>query len=99
MSRRIIILPGAQADIASIWDYGAREHGIDAANRYVARISQSMELALLHPDMGTDYGDVRTGYRKLASGDHLIFYIPHDGGIDVIRVLHGRMDVDVQLVE
>ena len=47
--------------------------------------------------MGSDYNDVRKGYRKLASGDHLIFYIPHDGGIDVVRVLHGRMDVEVWL--
>lgn len=87
MTRRVIILPSAQADIAAIWDYGAGEHGAEAANRYIARFDQSMEMALLYPDMGTDYGDVRKGYRKLASGDHLIFYIPHDDGIDVIRLL------------
>ena len=99
MSHRLIILPTAEADIAAIWDYGVREHGVDAANRYVARISHSLELALQFPSMGSDYGEVRKGYRKLASGDHLIFYIPHDGGIDVVRVLHGRMDVEVWLGE
>jgi toxin ParE1/3/4 len=97
VKRKIIILPDAQADIQGIWDDGAREHGVDAANRYVIRLDQSMQMALKHPDIGTDYSSVRAGYRKLASGQHLIFYIPHEGGIDVIRVLHGRMDVRSRL--
>jgi toxin ParE1/3/4 len=99
VKRRLIILASAQADIQSIWDYGAREHGVDAANAYIGRLDQSMQMALQYPGVGTDYGEIRKGYRKLSSAEHLIFYIPHDGGIDVIRVLHGRMDVRSHLGE
>lgn len=97
MKRKLIILASAQADLQSIWDYGVREHGVDAANAYIRRLDQSMQMALQYPGVGTDYGQIRAGYCKLSCGEHLVFYIPHDGGIDVIRVLHGRMDVRSQL--
>jgi toxin ParE1/3/4 len=97
VNRKVNILPDARADIQALWDYGAREHGVEAANAYVIRLDEVMHRALEFPDMGSDYGDVRAGYRKMISGQHLIFYIPHDGGIDVIRVLHGRMDVRARL--
>jgi toxin ParE1/3/4 len=31
--------------------------------------------------------------------NHLVFYIPHEGGIEVIRVLHGSRAIEVILVE
>lgn len=99
MSRTITIKAEARGDIQAIWDYGAREHGVEAANRYVIRLDQSIQMALQYPEIGTDYCEIRQGYRKLSSGNHLIFYIPHNGGIDVIRVLHGRMDVRSHLGE
>jgi toxin ParE1/3/4 len=92
MTPKLVILANAQSDLQSIWDYGVREHGTEAANAYIRRLDQSMQMALQYPGVGTDYSDIRSGYRKLSSGEHLIFHIPHDGGIDVIRVLHGRMD-------
>lgn len=99
MKRKLIILASAQADLQSIWGYGVREHSSDAANAYIWRLDQSMQMALQYPGVGTEYDDIRAGYRKLASGEHLIFYIPHEGGIDVIRVLHGRLDVRTHLGE
>ena len=45
------------------------------------------------------FGEEQSCYRKLSSGQHLIFYIPHNGGIDVVRMMHGRMDVEVHLGE
>jgi len=40
----------------------------------------------------------RAGYRKLAAGSHVLFYrVMSEGDIDVVRVLHRRMDVDRHL--
>ncbi|WP_368072138.1 type II toxin-antitoxin system RelE/ParE family toxin [Actinomyces sp. oral taxon 175] len=38
--------------------------------------------------------EVRPGYRSRAVGSHVVFYVISDGGVDVIRVLHQRMDPD-----
>ncbi len=99
MSRTIQISRKAKAEIAAIWDYTAREHGVDQADNYVAAMDRVMAMALQFPEIGADYAEVRKGYRKLLSGSHLVFYIPHEGGIEVIRVLHVREDIPAKLAE
>jgi toxin ParE1/3/4 len=97
VSRQIILSKDAGRDLADIWDYTAREHGPTQADNYIGDIDRILALALDYPNMGMDYSDIRQGYRKLGSGHHLIFYIPRDAGIEVIRVLHERMDIEAQL--
>jgi toxin ParE1/3/4 len=95
----INISPKAKADIVEIWDYTARAHGPDAADSYVTEIDRVMVLASQYSEIGSDYSDIRQGYRKLRSGSHLIFYIPHDEGIEIIRVLHQQSDIPERLAD
>lgn len=92
MTRKIVIAPGAQADIAAIWRYTALEHGREMADGYVRKLDQTMQMVREFPDMGSDSSDIRQGYRRIGSGSHLIYYIARKSEIYVIRVLHGRMD-------
>jgi toxin ParE1/3/4 len=45
-----------------------------------------------------DYGlPELAGLRRLpvkGFNDYLVFHLPHSGGIDVIRVIHGARDID-----
>ncbi|MEU6191504.1 type II toxin-antitoxin system RelE/ParE family toxin [Nocardia sp. NPDC047038] len=42
--------------------------------------------------------DIRPGYRNLAAKSHTLYYRPTDEGvIDIIRILHQRMDLDHHL--
>jgi toxin ParE1/3/4 len=97
VNRQITFSQKAQADLASIWDYTAQAHGLAQADSYIADIDRIMALALDFPNMGMDYSDIREGYRKLGSGYHLIFYKPRNDGIEIVRVLHERMDIDAHL--
>ncbi|TWS22632.1 type II toxin-antitoxin system RelE/ParE family toxin [Tsukamurella sputi] len=36
--------------------------------------------------------EIRDGYRRYTVGSHLIFYRARSEGVDVVRVLHQRMD-------
>jgi toxin ParE1/3/4 len=53
-----------------------------------------------HPHRGALYDsgiDRLAGMRRVPVTGfeyYLIFYLPHEGGIDVIRVLHGARDLD-----
>lgn len=39
---------------------------------------------------------VRVGYLKYACGSHIIYY-RLDNGLEIVRVLHQRMDVEINL--
>jgi toxin ParE1/3/4 len=97
VSGQIILSLSARADLAAIWDYTADQYGLDQADIYLSDIDRILALALDYPEMGQDYSGIREGYRKLGSGHHLIFYTASDRGIEIIRVLHERMDIEAHL--
>jgi toxin ParE1/3/4 len=51
-----------------------------------------------NPGLGSDCGEIRFGYRKMIIGRHLIFYRqPSGDAIEIVRILHGRMDIETHL--
>jgi toxin ParE1/3/4 len=46
------------------------------------------------PSLGRACDDIRPGYRRYAEGSHIIFYREVRSDIEIVRVLHGRMDPD-----
>jgi toxin ParE1/3/4 len=87
-----VLSPRAQADIADIWDYTVGRWGIDQAELYLRQIQAGIEAVAAEPGLGASCDYIRTGYRKSPVGSHMLFYRIVDDGIDVVRVLHRRMD-------
>jgi len=59
---------------------------------------RELQRAAGNPRIGRACDEIRPGYRKLAAGSHMLFYrVSVEGVIDVVRVLHQRMDVDRHL--
>lgn len=52
-----------------------------------------MERVASSPDRGRARDEIREGYRSYAVGSHVVFYVARSSRIDVIRILHQRMDV------
>lgn len=95
---RYLLAPAAVLDLERIWDYTADRWDIDQADTYLAEIRRAIERAAANPRIGRACDEIRLGYRKLPAGSHLVFYrVRADGVIDVIRVLHQRMDIDRHL--
>jgi toxin ParE1/3/4 len=92
-----VLSPRAQHDLASIWDYTAQRWGEDQAERYVRQLQASIEQIASDPGLGAPCDDIRAGYRKHPSGSHLLFYRRIDSGIDIVRILHARMDLPQHL--
>ncbi len=88
-----ILSPRAQADLGEIWDRTRSGWGSAQAERYLRQIRAALELLSQNPRLGRSAGAVRRGYRKHPCGAHVIFYREIATGIDVVRVLHRRMDV------
>jgi toxin ParE1/3/4 len=86
------LTPAAQRDLSSIWDYTEERWPAEQAETYVMEIRSAIERIAVGPDRGRDCGDIRVGYRRYAIGSHLVFYVETEHGVDVVRILHQRMD-------
>ncbi len=86
------LTPAAQRDLSSIWDYTQERWDARQAETYVLEIRGAIERIAARPDRGRACDEIRAGYRRYAIGSHLIFFVETDSGVDVIRILHQRMD-------
>jgi toxin ParE1/3/4 len=95
-----LLSPAAQADLAGIWDYTVRHWGEAQADRYILAIRDACAALAEGRRKGQPIDIIRPGYRKLAVGSHVLFFRITDAGqIDVMRILHQRMDVAARLRE
>lgn len=86
------LTPAAQRDLSSIWDYTEEHWDVLQAETYINEIRAAIERVAEEPARGRTCDDIREGYRRYGIGSHLLFYVERAGGVDVIRILHQRMD-------
>jgi toxin ParE1/3/4 len=94
---RYVLSPRAQADIDEIWDYTAERWDVEQAERYSRELQLAIETVASDPQRGRRCDQIRPGYRKYPAGAHVIFFRIVSNGIDVVRVLHQRMDFERHL--
>ena len=89
--------PAATQDLESIWAYSAEQWGVELAHRYTDDIVNAFEKLASNPEQGGSSDHVREGYRRYRVGRHIIYYRIAEYGVDVVRILHGRMDAPTHL--
>jgi toxin ParE1/3/4 len=94
---RYVLSPSAQADLSEIWEYSAARWGDGQAEVYLRQIQAAIETIAADPRRGRRCDDIRAGYSKYAAGSHVVFYRQGGAGVDVVRVLHQRMDFNRHL--
>lgn len=95
---RYVLSPAARADVEQIWDYTCDRWGDKQAEKYVREIQRAIDRVVDIPEIGRACDEVRPGYRKHAVGAHTLYYrVAGVDVIDVVRILHQRMDVDRHL--
>jgi toxin ParE1/3/4 len=94
---RYALRPRARRDIEDIWDYSAATWSVAKAEVYIRQIQRSLETLAADPRLGRTCDEVRAGYRKYPVGSHVVFYRVVEGEIDVVRILHQRMDFEQHL--
>jgi toxin ParE1/3/4 len=95
-----VFRPAAVRDLDQIWTWTADRWGAAQAERYLHAIRDACTALAGGEHTGTDASDIRPGYRKARSGRHLVFFrrLP-DGTVEVVRILHQRMDIPSRLRE
>ena len=65
---------------------------VHQAEVYIRQIQQCIETVAARPSLGRRCDDIRPGYFVYRAGSHLLFYRINDVGIDIVRILHQKMD-------
>jgi toxin ParE1/3/4 len=90
---QFVLSPAAQADLDAIWDYTADHWSTRQADKYVLSIREACQQLVEGRRQSEPIDDVRPGYRKSAISSHVIFFrTGHTGLLDVVRILHQRMN-------
>ncbi|MBZ5525140.1 MAG: type II toxin-antitoxin system RelE/ParE family toxin [Acidobacteriia bacterium] len=90
------IAPQASADLDDIWYFVAKESGnIEVANRLIDSISDRFFLLARHPYLGRARGeDFGVGTRSFPVGEYVVVYCVEDTDVLILRVAHGRRDIE-----
>lgn len=83
----------ADEDLIAIWTWIAADSPA-AADRVLDAIECRWLQLSRHPNSGMAREDIGPGIRHLVVGSYLTLYRRTAGQIEIIRVLHGRRDVN-----
>jgi toxin ParE1/3/4 len=92
MTGRARLSPRATIDLDQIWDHTAQKWGIEQAEFYVRQIGRHIAAVAAQPLIGRSCAEVRTGYYKYPSGAHFLFYRLAGDEVEIVRILHERMN-------
>lgn len=91
----------ANRDIENIWIYTFENWSLEQADRYINQIIDEIEYLTENPNSGINYSQIRKGYFRSQIKSHFIFYKINlnPEQIEIIRILHQRMDIESILNE
>jgi toxin ParE1/3/4 len=90
---KILLRPEAEKDLDEIWLYIAQD-SLSSADKLLDEIEETSQRLARFKNMGRNRDELYPGLQSFPIGKYLIFYVPISGGIEIIRVLHGMMDID-----
>jgi toxin ParE1/3/4 len=86
--------PEAEDDLLAVWNYLAREASPEVADEQLRSLDRACEALAEWPHSGRVRDELLRGVRSIAAEACVVFYRVGNSAIEIIRVLHGRRDVD-----
>ena len=84
----------AAADLDRIHEYTILNFGLKQAREYLSGLHERFEALAENPMHGRNASELSPGLRRLEYQSHVVFYVPKEKGIRIVRVLHQSMDVN-----
>lgn len=86
------ISEAAYRDLDEIWLYTFQEWSEHQANKYFESIIQEIEFQSEHPDKAKQMLKVSSEFFYFRALSHYVFFQKRDDKIDIIRIIHKRMN-------
>jgi len=89
----VLFSDSAKSDLLEAWLFIAEE-SIDAADGVIEAIYQEAQILSLQPLMGRVRSELAQDIRSWpTSTRYILFYVPSDDGVKVVRILHHARDI------
>ncbi|MBX2888605.1 MAG: type II toxin-antitoxin system RelE/ParE family toxin [Ferruginibacter sp.] len=96
----VVLRQEAIDDLNDIWIYTFEEWPEKQADKYYAAIEFACFQIGKNPELGKEYEGINKNLLGLRTGKHIIFYqVIAKGRIEVVRILHERMDLKNRINE
>ncbi len=90
----------AVEDLSKIWDYTYEIWSENQADQYYALLIEAFEAIAKRPTIGKIYEEISKELVGFGAGKHIVFYRKvSDKEVEIIRILHERMDLKKRLSE
>ncbi|MBC8757250.1 type II toxin-antitoxin system RelE/ParE family toxin [Kordia sp. YSTF-M3] len=97
---KLILRQKAIDDLTDIWDYTSKTWSENQADKYYGMIKSACREIAKSATIGRSYDKIENNLLGHSTGKHIIFYqIVSNNEIEVIRILHERMDLKNKLTE
>jgi toxin ParE1/3/4 len=97
---KVILRQEAIDDLNDIWIYTFEEWPEKQADKYYATLEFACTQIGKNPELGKEYEGINSQLLGLRIGKHIIFYqVVNKQEIEIIRILHERMDLKMRLNE
>jgi toxin ParE1/3/4 len=85
--------------LTEIWNYSIEKWAVAQADIYVQAIIDESGLLAKNPEHGRFANAIPATLRQRKIASHIIFYVADADTLDVVRILHNRMDIASRLKE
>lgn len=86
----------AKADLAKIWHYSVETWGAVQANSYARKLQTVSSEVSTGQRIGRK-SSAQDGMFKIRCGSHVIYYRMTEDEVEIVRILHGKQDVERHL--
>ncbi len=94
---KYILSPQAQKSLKNIRAYSLETFGKKRTNAYLQALRDRMIMLAEAPSKGKERDEIKAGYYSFYEGSHTIYYRIADTHIDIIDILHQKMDPTLHL--
>ncbi|MBB2963905.1 type II toxin-antitoxin system RelE/ParE family toxin [Methylobacterium sp. R2-1] len=88
----VVRRPLARQDLLDLWDYIA-DRDETAADGVLDRIEAVLAMLADNPEAGRLRAELFENLRSFPVGSFVLFYVPKQSGIELVRVLSGYRDI------
>lgn len=90
----------AVEDLSNIWKYTYEVWSESQADKYYELLVGTFQEIVRNPGLGKNYDEIDSTILGLRVGNHIVFYqMVQSDDIEIIRILHQRMDLQNRIDE
>ncbi|MCY1525009.1 Toxin ParE1 [compost metagenome] len=97
---KYVLTNKAVEDLTKIWDYSCEVWSENQADKYYELVISAFEEIAESPTLGKSYTALSKEILGFKVGKHIVFYrMPALKEIEIVRILHARMDLKNRMKE